>query len=548
VSDSFSTMQSWRSRSLAAVLAAIALGIGAPTAAQNSHTLPVTVVATDGVPKSGATVWFEFAPTPDKVAALGASRTTERWLPLWQGDLDDRIAQARTKQRTATTDADGRATFAVPVFRYQHTRDVRVYAKHGDALGLAIVAKDALAAGRPCVIAIVEPSPITVVVHDADGRPADGVDLAAVAEPTDETIDFWRSSLADRFVPLGRTDANGRRTIRHPQLIRWVPGFLAPAGQEPSRFVAIVPRLLGVADLRWTIDVEADADTLQQVVLPPTGSVEVVLESAVHDRVHQLTVGELLPNSVRAFEEAEELTVPAGETAVVTRVGLGAVLHVHGSARRGEFEATALGPATAHERTRIVVPQRPRYPTLAFLRGRVFEADGTPAKFDHVEIEVTRDDGARWSGFGVCHRRDGNFLVRFFAGPVGTSFTGGRLRLFAGGHAHAEATIGAFTFERERGQVLDTVQAELLPVLVDGVVTLDGVPAADAVIRVVATDGTTPSPTLASARTDAAGRFVARGRSDAAQFAIHASVGRHATSAPVAFAAGARDVTVALTR
>ncbi len=532
----------------AAVFAVLALGIVCSAAAQRSHSLPVTVVATDGVPKSEATVWFEFAPTPDKVAALGASRTTERWLPLWQGDLDERIANARAKQRTATTDADGRATFAVPVLLHPHTLDVRVYAKHGDALGLAIVAKEALAAGRPCVIAIVEPSPITVVVHDADGRPADGVDLAAVAKPTDEAMDFWRSSLADRFVPLGRTDANGRRTIRHPQLIRWVPGFLAPVGQEPSRFITIVPRLLGVADLRWTIDVEADADVLQRVVLPPTGSVEIVLEPAVSEGLQRITVGELLPRSVRAFEEAEELIVPAGETAVVTRVGLGAVLRADAYVGRREFEATALGPATAHERTRIVVPQRPRNPSAAFLWGRVVESDGTPAKFDHVELEVTRDDGARWSGFGVCHRRDGNFLVHFFAGPVGTSFTGGRLRLFAGGHAHAEATIGAFTFERERRQDLDTVQAELLPVLVDGVVTLDGVPAADAVIRVVATDGTTPSPSLASARTDAAGRFVARGRSDAARFAIHASVGRHATSAPVAFAAGARDVTVALTR
>jgi hypothetical protein len=308
--------------------------------------LPVRVVlAADGRPAGGATVWFDTPRGRRADVANGGTPPPElRLAPFHRLELDG-VA--------VTADAAGRA--AVPI----RTQRFAIAAAHGDCVGTVEVdGHDAVPAGG--ILLLLAPAPeLAIAVADHDGRPVGGAPLS------------WYCASHELRLGLGVTDATGTRRVRD-----------AAALLEALATVRV--HWPGCDDVRGALD----HDGVLRFALPPSGAIELALVDAGGGPLacrRALSCLRVMPAPVvDGHDLLWEATTGADGRCVFPHVPLQAAFVANVGERRVRFA----GPTRAGERVTVTIP--PPDGELV-LRGRLVDATGRPIAATALRGFVTAD-------------------------------------------------------------------------------------------------------------------------------------------------------------
>ncbi len=482
----------------------------------------VRVVDVDATPLEGALVWWNDGPARAGIDEVGR-------------------AAARAEGRSATTDAKGLVVLAIPVSR---DRVWRVYASNDDAVGWTTIGGATLGSDEEQRIQLVAAPPIRVSVRTHDGAPASGIAVVAGVwpEPWQTAAEAYRN-IADSSADVGVTDDDGWLTIRHPQLLRTLPGYRSRSpGTAPS--IHLTTRILGLETDRFVLDID-DAAMPRLWTLAPTGTVEFVVAGERPTALDRFEVGRVAELGPRAWAfHLGSWSAPESSrtTPIVITAGLGIRLAVAASLGVTRFDVTAAGPTVAHERIRVVLQAMPEACALV---GRVSSDAREPLAFGQVLVELQSADGRRSTlrGRGDETVGVGGFRITIGAGERGATKVGGTVRFVDGGMTVAEASLPGIVLPREGALDLGELHVRPTPVLAAGTVRIGGVAATEGSVSVALDPADTqPGRAVARAKLDRDGHFVLRGRTDAATLWLRTNVIGASRGAPLEVRTGSTNL------
>ncbi len=381
-----------------------------------------------------------------------------------------------------------------------------VAASSGDLWGAA-----SFGAGREqhAVVALAPDLALRVRVIDSQGAPVPGVSVALRQRRMSWTFDALTA----------RTGApDGTATLRH------AGRFLGAGSTSSQEFVLAVRGLFDPA-LEATLERALDSKQPLTLVLPPTGSCEVVVVDAndravrgpldVRLRFSDAKEGGDVPQS------SENIVSRSAETIVFEHVALGRnlVVEVSREGSNSTLEARGLGPRKAGERVSLRVPLGAN---VASLRGRLVDAAGIPivAATGRAQFE-SNDARTRFDTiWPVESMADGGFS--FDVAPTSEVPDGAVLAIHRTSEEGAALAVGRRPLPRAlvagSYDLGDFVLVET-PIAVAGtVIDADGMPVAGAAVvptvaidpRSDATQGPLREPWLHPGRSDKLGQFEIR--------------------------------------
>lgn len=472
---------------------------------------------------------------------------------------NDRAREPDEPRLIARTDASGVARLARPAWHAYITVETR------DRYAETSLAHD----GPPSVaIELVHDSPVDVVVRDERGSPVEGVPVAL-------RYRMRRSSWFD--VLRASTSSAGRVTLPHARY----------AMNRDERWRS--------SDLEWSIGIDSclggvvarpfdrDDSEVVELMLPPTGEVDIVLQDAGGTQlVGDVEVGLVprpspfdVPNVERdpmnAFGIGARLEAPIGGEVEVAHdgharfrfVGLGQRLDVIAARNPASMlqRVETRGPTQFGERTSVTMTFGASTPSF---RARVIGLDGRPMRTSEVLVELfSRGStlaGGRWprddeAAFGPILRGGmlGDARVRTDAnGFVSVDYLpqqcfGGRPLLLVehdvGDASHAAAVVELTNAWSPGTHDLGEIRLEPVPLVAAGRTIDDlGEPIANATVEVFADN----AKSRIHGTSDRQGRFELRGIAFERRIRLSANSEGHLGGWRADVARGSTDVDVVL--
>ncbi len=400
---------------------------------------------------------------------------------------------------------------------------------------------------RPATLEIFPERDMRVQVVDGKGSPAVGVPVALRQRRGNATFDHLTARTAE---------PDGVAVLRH------AGRFLRARSDPTEPFLAAVP---GIFDppLEACLDLARPASEVVKLVLPPTGSCEVLVVDEQGEPVAgpfearlsfvEESAGGPSPGKRRC---TETLLTRSGERVVFEQVGLGRALTV-AVRREGSgalAEVVGRGPSSPEERVSLRVTVGL---DVAILRGRALDSAGKPVARAALRARLGGRDPAATDEAGWLLRSDEGGRFCLDVAPMPDVPEGMALAICRLSEDGAEIAVGrrALPAELRAGShhLGDFALADTQIAAAGIVVDAGGEPVARATVTptipLPRTEGVRearlPKCWLVPARTDARGRFEIRGEVESDRVSLLAEK-KGLVGDPVEVRAGARDARLVL--